>query len=95
MHVETRCADYQQPTPTLFLAPSAVWTPQHMTFSLDPHPQRVEINNSILANTVQENPVPLVKNHSDTAHVGRKRAVILLELLNSVSQKTSFSPVLG
>lgn len=69
-----------------------------MTFSLDPHSERVEMNNSIVAtlasNTNQENPVPLVENHSHTVHVSRKRAVILLELLNSVAQKASFSPVL-
>lgn len=77
--------------PHCILAPSPIWTPQHMTFSLAPHLQRVERNNNtiLVPSAKKQNPVPPIENHS---HLSMKRAVIMMELLDSLTQKASFSP---
>lgn len=64
--------------PHCVLVPSSVRTSQHMTFSLVPHPQRVEmINTTILAtpdsNTKKGNPELPTENHSHAAHSNMKR----------------------
>lgn len=94
LHKKTWFADHQQPSPTQSSGLFPVWTPQQPSLSLAPHPQRVEMTNTTLASSAKkENPTFPLENHSHIVHLSMKRAVVVMEFLESLKEAT-FSPAL-